>query len=165
VFGIVRQSGGSIRVETAPGRGATFRLYFPSTPEPATAPEASAAGARNGSATVLLVEDDDSLRGLLLAQLEHFGYRGIACRNGHEALERAAGERVDLLLTDVVMPDMGGRALAESFARSNPGTPVLFMSGYTADEGVAEDASVAFLQKPFTFRQLAERIRELLPRM
>jgi len=167
-FGIVKQSGGSIWVYSEQGHGTTFKVFFPMAdgavrrdrdePAEAEAPPA-------GTETVLLVEDDDQLRALISAQLKRLGYRTIACGNARDALRLAGREPIDLLLTDVVMPDMGGRALSEQFKQLSPATRVLFMSGYTDDavvrHGVLE-SSVAFLQKPFTPTALAQRLREVL---
>jgi DNA-binding NtrC family response regulator len=118
-----------------------------------------------GAETLLVVEDDEQLRALVMSQLRSYGYRTIACRGGAEALELAGSEPIDLLLTDVVMPGIGGRALAEAFVQRSPGTRVLFMSGHPNDaivrHGVSE-ATVAFLQKPFRPDVLARRVREVL---
>ena len=166
-FGIVKQSGGSIWAASVPGKGSTLEAYFPITDEPlpAIAPRSTAAPAAGGSETIVLVEDDDPLRKLVASQLERLGYRTIVFATAAEALDWAGHEPVELLLTDVVMPGMGGRELAEAFRLHSPATRVLFMSGYTDDavvrHGVLE-ASVAFLQKPFTPDALAKSIRRIL---
>ncbi len=167
-FGIVKQSGGSIYAYSEPAKGASFKVFFPASNEAGareTRPVAPAAGDVRGTETVLLVEDDDQLRALVATQLKRFGYHTIACASGREALDVAGSRPIDLLLTDVVMPDMGGRALAEAFGERSPSTRVLFMSGYTDDAVVRHgvlDSKVAFLQKPFTPDVLAKRIREVL---
>src|SRR5881396_2639989 len=164
VYGIVRQSGGHIAVDSAPGRGATFRIYLPRVeapldptdrPTPVTAPAA-------GSETILLVEDEHLVRLLARKVLERAGYRVLVAAGGAEALElaeRYAGP-IHLLLTDVVMPGMNGRALMRRLAPLRPDLRVLYMSGY-ADEAVAQhgvlDPGTAFLQKPFTPGGLADR--------
>jgi CheY-like chemotaxis protein len=116
---------------------------------------------------VLVVEDDDAARGLWQEMLEALGYRVLTASNGEDALETAAAHsgRVDVLLTDVVMPRTGGRELAERLTQVRPGLRVIFMSGYTADtmlrQGIA-DTGRPFLQKPFTAQQLAKKIRDTL---
>src|SRR5438046_1497274 len=169
VYGIVRQSGGHIAVDSAPGRGATFRISLPRAdapldptdrPTPVTAPAA-------GSETILLVEDEHLVRLLARKVLERAGYRVLVAAGGAEALdlaERYAGP-IHLLLTDVVMPGMNGRELIRRLAPLRPDLRVLYMSGY-ADEAVAQhgvlDPGTAFLQKPFTPGGLADKVRGVL---
>jgi CheY-like chemotaxis protein len=178
VYGVVRQSDGYIALETATGRGTTFRVYmpravkaadepdWPEEPLPETARPAAAADARP-TETILLVEDEDAVRNLAREVLEVRGYTVLAAHHAGEALlmaERHSGP-IHLLLTDVVMPHMGGRELSERVAALRPGMPVLYVSGYTDDEvlrhGVMEE-EVAFLQKPFTAESLLDRVRGLL---
>jgi PAS domain S-box-containing protein len=178
VYGVVKQSAGYISLETATGKGTIFRVYLPKavrtadesnwpdealphSPPPAPLPD------ERPTETVLLVEDEDVVRDLARETLEERGYTVIAARHAGEALliaERHPGP-LHLLLTDVVMPHMGGRELSERVATLRPGTKVLFVSGYTDDEvlrhGVME-AEVAFLQKPFTPEVLLDRVRALL---
>jgi signal transduction histidine kinase/CheY-like chemotaxis protein/putative methionine-R-sulfoxide reductase with GAF domain len=169
VYGIVKQSGGYIWVESEPGRGTSFRIYLPpvegavATAETAAAPPVPSLGTE----TVLLVEDEDVVRSLARQMLEMHGYRVLEAGRGPEALricERHDGD-IHLLLTDVVMPDMNGRALAERMKSLRPGIKVLYMSGYTADaiahHGVL-DVDVAFVQKPFSKDSLARKVREAL---
>jgi CheY-like chemotaxis protein len=169
VYGIVKQSGGYIWVYSEPGMGSTFKIYMPSVDaeiSQETVPEPSPPLPR-GSETVLLVEDDRTVRVLASEMLELNGYTVLQARDGREALElvRRHGHPIHLLLTDVVMPQMSGRKLAEGIASVHPGIRVLYMSGYTdgviAHHGVL-DAGVAYLQKPFTADLLARKVREVL---
>jgi two-component system, cell cycle sensor histidine kinase and response regulator CckA len=168
VYGIVKQGGGHVEVDTAPGAGATFRLWFPAaTAESAVAaaPSAASPGPR-GSETVLLVEDEESVRVFASKALEKQGYRVLQARHGRDALLRLSEHDgpVHLVITDIVMPEMGGGELARRLAGERPEVPVLFMSGYTDDE-VAQrglGAEQGFLQKPFTSDGLARKVREAL---
>ena len=169
VHGIVRQSGGDITVETAPGAGTTFQIYLPRVTaplDPVAAPAVVTAPAR-GSETVLLAEDEELVRTLARKVLEQAGYRVLVAAGGAEALaiaERHAGP-IHLLLTDVVMPEMSGRELTRRLIARRPEVRVLYMSGY-ADEAIAQhgvlDPGTAFMQKPFTPGALAHRVREVL---
>jgi len=169
VYATVEQSGGTIRVTSAPNEGATFEMYFPSSEEPVAVPvlAAPATPARSGTELILLAEDEDSVRAVAREALERRGYRVLAAADGPSALTlaRACAETIDLLLTDVVMPGMNGRELAEALLRERPNTRVLFASGYTDDavllHGVRTD-EVWFLQKPFTPPTLVQRVREVL---
>jgi two-component system cell cycle sensor histidine kinase/response regulator CckA len=170
VHGIVRQSEGHIEVNSAPGHGTTFIIHLPRSEPPV--PKESAGGEPpppRGSETVLLAEDEEALRGYARGVLKHLGYTVLDAANGVGAVSlwEQHGGAIDLLLTDVVMPRMGGRELAESLTHRRPGLKVLYMSGYTDDvivrHGVAE-AEVAFLQKPFSPSALARKVRELLDR-
>ena len=175
VYGIVRQSGGHIRLESEPGRGATFWVYFPWRAEPATAsrPDPDDSGrtreisSSSGDETVLLVEDEEVVRDLAREILTMNGYRVVTANQGLDAL-RAYGAhkgRIDLLLTDVVMPVMGGRELAKRLTARQQDLKVLFVSGY-ADEVAFHDGLLetraAFLAKPFTPDELTKKIRDVL---
>ena len=169
VYGFVQQSGGYIWVYSEPGRGATFKMYLPrvdQAPEPVPATPLARAALR-GSETVLLVEDDDSVRSLTRKMLEVQGYAVLAASSGAEALRAvaASGGVVHLLVTDVVLPAMSGRELAERLRAARPGVKVLYTSGYT-DEAIVHhgvlDPGIAFLQKPFTSDALARKVREVL---
>jgi two-component system CheB/CheR fusion protein len=170
VFGIVEQSGGAIRCHSEVGRGATFRIYLPRVEEAAKSeagPGAALSEAPSGSEVVLLVEDEDGVRSLARRILERSGYTVIEARHGKEGLsvcESHAGP-IQLLVTDVLMPGIGGRELAERSLLLRPEMKVLFMSGHTDD--VVLDLGIKlhgtpFLQKPFTLVQLAKKVREVL---
>ena len=168
VFGVVKQSGGGIYVYSEPGRGSTFKIYFPvATTAPEPGPVAPERGSERGSETIMVVEDDIAVRDLVRIMLEANGYRVVTVHDAEEAarLCTARPGGVDLLLTDVVMPGLSGRALAEQLAELAPGLRVLFMSGYS-DEAVHRHGvlghSAAFLEKPFTERTLTRKVREVL---
>ncbi|MCC6738187.1 MAG: response regulator [Planctomycetia bacterium] len=166
---IVQQSGGHIGVESAPGLGATFRILLPrvDVPAAAAAPPDAPLAAASGTETILLVEDEDVVRKSLSETLQSLGYTVLEARDGPEAIELLRGHmsKVQLLITDVVMPRMTGPELALQLERFGWTAPVLFISGYT-DDAVSQaglSAPVAsFLQKPFTAGTLAARIREIL---
>jgi two-component system cell cycle sensor histidine kinase/response regulator CckA len=169
VFGIVQQSGGLIRVESQPRHGSTFRIYLPVTHEQA-AEHRRAPGDEDeapGHETVLIVEDDDQVRRLAAEVLRGLGYSLLEARSAAQALSLAKTHHgpIDLLLTDVVMPEMGGGVLAEKMREARPSLRVLFMSGYTDDavlrHGIMEEG-VPFLQKPLTPNMLARGVRDIL---
>jgi len=168
VYGIVEQSGGRIDVESQPGRGARFCIDWPvASSEPEKRSEPRSIGVLTGSETILLVEDEPMIRTLTAEMLEFNGYRVLSAADGDEAQRICDDtERIDLLLTDVVMPGINGRALAERICARRPGLPVIFMSGYTEDEilrqGVSRE-SISFIGKPFTETQLLSLIRQALP--
>ena len=166
VYGIVRQTGGYVAVETAPGAGTTFRIYLPRSPDPITSGVRSAVRSRLGTETVLLVEDEPAVRSLARAVLERRGYTVLVAENGAAALDLVTRDPrpIHVLLTDLVMPGMNGRDLAARVMALRPGVRVVFMSGYAA--GVAtdfgEDPAFGFLAKPFTEHALSGKIREVL---
>ena len=167
VFGIVRQSGGTIEVRSELGKGTTFKLYFPHTNESAreTAKSASSdAAPLRGSETILLVEDDALVRALTCKLLREAGYHVLEAENAEAALSLARRHpaAIHLLLTDVVLPRIGGRQLADELCARRPGTKVLFMSGYTNDSTIRHGvigSAVDLLQKPFTRDSLLRRVR------
>ncbi|MBD3369921.1 PAS domain S-box protein [Candidatus Fermentibacteria bacterium] len=168
-YGIVKQHEGSIWVYSESGRGTTCKVYLPVTREEVPEARKRSKPLENvqGSETILLAEDNQQVRDLALEILELHGYRVLVAENGRQALSQisAAEGSVQLLLTDVVMPDIDGRELYNRISRSNPGLKVLFMSGYTADaieqQGISEER-FSFLQKPFTVQDLLSGIREVL---
>jgi two-component system cell cycle sensor histidine kinase/response regulator CckA len=171
VYGIVKQSGGYVWIYSEPALGTTLKLYFPevsasaafSTSEPRTASKDT----KRGSETILLVEDEEAVRGLTSRILEKQGYRVIAAQHGREAMEIASKEsgRIDLVLTDVVMPGMNGRGLVERLTGIRPRIKSLYMSGYTDDDIIRRgfiEPSRSFLQKPFTSDNLLQTVRKVL---
>jgi PAS domain S-box-containing protein len=167
-YGIVRQSGGSIYAESAPGEGAAFRILLPHVEEPVSAQERPAGGTvARGSETVLLVEDEPLVRSLVHDILRKAGYQVLETGRGEEAVQiaRRHGGVIHLLLTDVVMPGMSGLETARAVLAARPDIRVLYLSGYT-DELVMRHGALgpgqAFMQKPFTPDALLRRVRELL---
>jgi PAS domain S-box-containing protein len=169
VYGIVKQSGGHITAESEPGRGSAFTIYLPEVPGEAVghAPSQTLADAPRGVETILLVEDEAEVRDLAREILELAGYRVLEAISPEEAerISRDETSPIHLLLTDVVMPRMSGRQLAERLTEERPDTRVLYMSGYTDDAIVHHGVpgqGTAFLSKPFTPADLARRVREVL---
>lgn len=171
VYGIAKQSSGTVVIQSEPNMGTTVTVYFPSTNDRTSASptQADKPAPASGGETVLIVEDDTSLRALAARTLRKHGYNVLVAANGKEALEIAMHHpgSVDVVASDVVMPGMGGRELMEQLLESRGGTKVLFMSGYTNDEVVRRgvlDGGTAFLQKPFTPEQFINSIRAVLDR-
>jgi PAS domain S-box-containing protein len=167
VYGIVAQSGGSIRVHSEPGRGTTFKVFLPRVDDPPTDPPRSERPAGGGVETLLVAEDEDGVRALICEVLRDLGYRVLEAPRPERAVELLAGDGppVHLLLTDVVMPGMDGRQLAQRLTALRPGLRVLYMSGYTGEaiarHGVLEHGTL-LLQKPFTPEALARSVRQAL---
>ena len=168
VYAVVKQSGGNIWAYSEPGHGTTFKVYVPLVDEvPVTlAPPSGGMPIERGTETILVAEDEDAVRELIVGLLARQGYTALSAANGREALDvlRAGDGRVDLLLTDVVMPELSGPQLAEEARAMRPEMPIVYISGYTPQtltpRGLAEDAIL--LEKPFTPQRLAEVIRQAL---
>jgi nitrogen-specific signal transduction histidine kinase len=169
VYGIVKQSGGHIEVHTALGQGTTFKIYLPLVEDKASSGMSlhSSKIAPHGTETILLVEDEDAVRAITKLALQSLDYTILEAKNGEEAvrISERHTEPIHLLITDVVMPVMGGRQVAERMAACKQGIKVLYLSGYTDDavlrHGILQ-ADVAFLQKPFTPMSLANKVRAVL---
>jgi CheY-like chemotaxis protein len=171
VYGIVKQSGGNIWVYSEEGRGTTFKIYFPRVTAEAEEYRRASQNLQvpGGSETILLVEDAEWVRTLARRVLETAGYRVLEADSADAAIKLCESsntrERIDLLLTDVVMPGMSGNDMSRVLLAKQPGMPVLYMSGYTDDaivqHGVLE-AGINFIQKPFTPDALGLKVREVL---
>ena len=165
VQGIVVQSGGHIEVQSEQGKGTTFKIYLPALTEVASAGLPEAMPVTGGKETVLVVEDQENVRTYVVAVLTSYGYRAIQARSAAEALILHARERIDLMLTDVVMPSISGKELAGRMEMLQPGIKVLYMSGYTDNviekHGVLQEGAM-FIQKPFSPEELAAKVRAML---
>jgi len=169
VYGIIKQSGGYVFVQSEPGRGTVFTIYFPRVDEPSQALGSAPASlaAVGGSETILLVEDEESVRQLVRETLESRGYRVLEAANGNAAIALAAAhaETIHLIITDVVMPGLSGHELVQQLLPARPGTKVLYLSGYAEDafaSPLPADGKKTFLQKPFTLQSLSRKVREVL---
>ena len=171
VYGIIKQSGGFVWVYSEPGEGSVFKIYLPeaSAPKESEPPsgESVVAAPAGGSETILVIEDEEIVRNLACRGLRDHGYTVVEARNGNEALRyiREHPGTVELAISDVVMPEMGGRELAQSLALTEPDLPILFMSGYTGEDVVQRgllDPGAPFQQKPFTPATLATKVRAML---
>jgi two-component system, cell cycle sensor histidine kinase and response regulator CckA len=167
-YGVVRQSGGQIQVESQVGKGSTFRIYLPRAAgrEPSRPPPA-AISSPTGRETILLAEDERWVRKMVAAHLRDLGYQVLMAADGAEALEiaRAHSGAIDLLLSDLVMPRVDGRELAEALRQTDPRLKVIFVSGYAGPSVAGKDLDVpgvSFLPKPFSMQMLARTIREVL---
>ncbi|HLG42752.1 MAG TPA: response regulator [Planctomycetota bacterium] len=169
VYGIVKQSGGHISVYSEVGIGTTFKVYFPEIREPLASPtsKSPSSGMPKGTETILVVEDDEPVRALIRRVLSSRGYNVIEAKNGLEALEvaDACSSPIHLVMTDVIMPQMGGPELADHLKRRLPGAKVIFLSGYATtaivQHGIVQKG-VEFMEKPFTPEQLTQRVRQVL---
>ncbi len=166
-YGIIKQAGGELIIDSARSRGTTVHIYLPGTDQPIDPAGHVASTPAGAGQTILVAEDEDGLRQVITRMLMGAGYRVLAAPNGREALAAAEchDDVIDILLMDVVMPSMDGRELAAALRRSRPGLPVLYMSGYaapiTAEQGVLEPG-VAIVSKPFTKDELLAALDRIL---
>jgi CheY-like chemotaxis protein len=169
VFGIIKQNGGNILVDSEEGLGTAFRIYLPSSTGIPLSPARAEAelSISPGHETILIVEDDAEVRGLARRILQRQGYTLLEVQNGQEALDLVAQypEPIHLVLTDIIMPGMNGKTLAEALLQLRPELKIIFMSGYT-DNLIAEsgdlNARMAFVQKPFSAKALVQKIQTAL---
>ena len=172
VYGIIKQTGGFIFVGSRPGHGTNFSIYLPGHAAEDAAPvrlEAEPAITRDltGSGTIMLVEDDDAVRTFGARALRNKGYRVIEAKSGEAALEtiRSTADRIDLVITDVVMPQMDGPALIRLLREIDPAIKVIFISGYAEDafrQSLGEEGDLYFLPKPFNLKQLALKVKAVM---
>jgi len=169
VYGVVKQSGGGVIVDSQPGKGSTFKIFLPQTQEAAVAavPAQIAAKGTRGTGTILLVEDEEALLNLATERLTECGYTVLTARDGIHALEiaRSFKESIHLLLTDIMMPRMGGLALARSMSELRPGIRIVFMTGHAEREASYREAlrsGAESIQKPFSRDQLIGTVQQAL---
>jgi CheY-like chemotaxis protein len=167
VHGIVEQAGGTIELESELGKGTTFRIRIPVVGRTPAAKVTGRIQVEGGREWLLVVDDDEHVRGAAARALKRLGYNVVEACDGVEALKliKNPAQPIDMIVTDVVMPNMGGRELAEHAAIERPYVPVLYVSGYTDDEVMqrgVEEREVRFLHKPFRTQVLAQRVREIL---
>jgi len=168
VYGFVKQSAGHISVNSEVGKGTTFNIYLPRVYEAPLARMIGTTAVERGSETILLVENDKSLRTLNREMLEEMGYHVLEAANASDALELSSkySDHIHLLFSDIVMPGMSGQELAELLLTARPTMKVLLTSGYpqNASVEIASNFELGFLQKPFTREIVSKKIRELLSR-
>ncbi len=165
VYGTVQQGGGAIVVESEPGKGTSFHIYLPQTKgAPAGEKKTAPAGANRGCETILVVEDEDAIRNLICEFLRLSGYTVLAARHGREALTVSAAHqgRIHLMITDLVMPLMGGWELAQAMGTSRPETKVLYISGYSDRTNIPLSEGLDLMDKPFTPEALLQKVRQML---
>jgi CheY-like chemotaxis protein len=167
VYGIVSQNGGTVEVASEPGSGTSIRVYWPATEGAPPPPRDAAELPETGTESVLLVEDDGAVRGFARAALSSRGFKVLEAVNGRQALDllRTRSEPIDLIVTDVAMPEMDGKELADRAREHRPELAVLFTSGHTRDRiarGGAVEEGIHFLPKPFSGIELARKVREAL---
>ena len=168
-YGIVHQSRGHLRVESEEGKGTTVQIYLPRVaPPPPSYKKPSGKKARGGTETILVLEDDISVRHISVRMLRSLGYQVIEAANGDDAqrlLDENGGRKIHLLLTDLIMPQMSGRRFADSLRAAHPDIKVLFISGYLEESLQPSDRcepEMFFLPKPFDTEQLSAKVREAL---
>ena len=166
-YSIIEQSHGHLRVQSVPNQGATFQIFLPQTNTSILViPFATSTVTQNGSETILLVEDDDPVRTVAMEMLSSYGYTVLACADGIEAMQQAKAyaQPIHLLMTDMVMPQLSGREVAEQFMQLRPGVPVLLVSGYTGElsDQLVSRPNVTFLPKPYTLPSLTKTVRSIL---
>jgi len=168
VYGVVKQHNGFIHVYSEPGKGTTLRIYFPAVDVPPDSKVVAARGIiRGGNETILLAEDDESVRNLTEKTLSSYGYRVLIAVDGEEAVDifRRHGKEIAMVVLDVVMPKKGGKRAYDEMAATTPGLKVLFLSGYSADaihDSFVLHPGIPFLQKPFGLGTFARKVREVL---
>jgi CheY-like chemotaxis protein len=170
VYGIVQSAGGTVRLSSEPGKGTRAEVYLPLVAEEASSPASPSPGPEPAGERILLVEDDEVVRALARRALEDAGYKVEVAEDGEQALLLldSDGGRCDLVVTDIVMPRLGGRALGRRVAERLPDLPVLYTSGYPGEETIGDDTpeeARRFLPKPFTPEELVRRVRAELDRV
>ncbi|RMG54104.1 MAG: response regulator [Acidobacteria bacterium] len=168
VYGIVKNHGGAVEVESEVGRGTTIALYFPLVEKPAEVERASSAEVKGGSETILLVEDEPTVLELARAALEHYGYQVLTAQNGVEAIAtyRDHGSEIALVILDVVMPKLGGRETFRELQRIDPGVKAILASGYDTSESLVNEllqsGVCGLVRKPYQIQELAQAVRQVL---
>jgi two-component system cell cycle sensor histidine kinase/response regulator CckA len=167
VYAIIKNHGGIIKVESWPGEGSTFHLYLPVTEKPVASERSPAYRFIKGAGTILLVDDEDGIRAVGQRMLARLGYEILLAENGHRALEifRAHGDRIVLVILDMIMPGMGGRETYLQIKELDPQVKVLLCSGYSQDgeaQEIMAQGAQGFIQKPYRLEALSQKIAELL---